>query len=231
MKPEGGELHLVSKNEPFNKPCGSKSFDSEDCESTSSEYRRNHVKSLPNLRGLVKKKKREETGNKNKLDIWFSVNEGKGSKNVICDEEHSGITVGQNMHMKICDSDNNVINKRQVEFQKSCNHRTSKISRSFPSVIRRNGPQKKHLLCKRFHGDASDEREGGDSSAKSLCGGQLRYKMESNFHKSPPQPLLQSSTNNHSETCPTGLKNGRTRNMLSRKYQKKQNLDTCNRQR
>ena len=180
----------------------------------------------------MKKKKREETGNKNKLDFWFAVNEGKTTRNVICDEEHSGNTVGQNMQIKIYDSDNYVINKRQVEFPKSCNHRTSKISRSFPSVIRRNGPQKKHLLCKRFHGDASDEREVGDCSAKSLCGGQIRYKTESNFHKSPPQPLLHpTSTNNHAETYPTGLKGDRIRSMLNRKYQKKQNRDTCNRQR
>ena len=229
MKPEGMELQSVATNDTVNKPLGSKSFGSEDCESTSSEYRRNPVKSLPNLRGLGKKKKREETENKSRMDVCTT--EDKAIKNRICDEEHSEVTVGQNVLMKICDTDTYVISKSQAESQKSCTHRTSKISRSFPSVIRRKGPQKKHLLCKKFHGDASDEREGGDWSTNPISGGQIRYKTERNSQKLPPQPLLQSFNNNPPEAYTTSLKSARIRNMLNRKNQKIPYRDTCKRPR
>ena len=227
--PETVQPDTDAMNRSHKKHHGSISFNSAEFEAISSETRQNNVKSMPNLKGFGKRKNKEDVEDKNKYDGLVSNDESSGMEKLLLEEQLFRSVLDHNNYMKSLETKNCVNLKTQNEFDKPDNDRASKISFSFPSVIRQNCPHKKHLLCKKFHGEASEERESTEFSTSSMSGHNWDVS-ERHCPNWPSQAFNQSSCSNQQEIKSAGvIKNDRIRSMLTRKSHRKQHSDTFNR--
>ena len=116
---------------------------------------------------------------------------------------------------------------KQPEPQKYHHEETSKVSIGFNYFSRRNCPHRKHLLCRKFHGEASEERESADFSSSSISGNNWESN-ERTLQKRRSYAMIQSSCSNKSQTTSIGHKNDRIMSILTKKSQWKNGRDGFN---
>ena len=201
----------------INNTCGCKSFESTDHEVLFPEFRKPHIKSLPNLKGLSKKKNEKEFQDQNRCDGIISNGENKTFDN----------SFGKEPCNMVYDRRSLISTTKQTEPQKYHHEETSKVSFGFNSFSRRTCPHRKHLLCRKFHGEASEERESADFSSSSISGHNWE-RNERNLQKRKSHAMIQSSCSNKSETTSIGHKNDRIWNILTKKSQCKNGRDGFN---
>ena len=205
------------KRSTINKSCGCKSFESTDHEILISESRKTHVKSLPNLKGLGKKTNKKETQDQNRYDGIISNGENKTFDSSFCKEPCN----------MVLDKRSPISTSKQTEPLKYHHEETSKVSFGFNSFSRRNCPHRKHLLCRKFHGEASEERDSADFSSSSISGHNWE-RNERTLQKRISYAMIQSSCANKSETASIGHKSDRIWNILTKKSLYKTSRDGVN---
>ena len=206
-----------TKRNTIKKSCGCKSFESTDREVLISESRKTHVKSLPNLKGIGKKTNKKEVQDQNRCDGIISNGENKTFESSLCKEPCN----------MVLDKRTLISTTKQTEPLKYHHEETSKVSFGFNSFSRRNCPHRKHLLCRKFHGEASEERESADFSSSSISGHNWE-RNEKNLQKRISHAMVLSFCSNKSETASIGHKNDRIWNILTKKSLYKNSRDGVN---
>lgn len=205
------------------RPSGSKSFDYEYSEGLSYESKHTHVKSLPNLKGSGKKKYKKEIRYSKGYDGLISNNENKKIEHLFCEKNYS-VALDQSKNMKFSDTAYFSITSKPLEPQKPYQGDTSKVSFGLPSISRRTCPHKKHLLCRKFQSEGSEERESADFSSSSMSG----YNWETTekyIQKRMSQVLVTSYYSNKSETNSIVQRNDRISRILTKKSQRMNGRD------
>ena len=215
QKPE--KQDTKKKGNSITNTCGCKSFESTDHEVLLSKSKTTHFKSLPNLKGLSKKKNKKEFQDQNQCDGTISIGENKTYESLFCNEPND----------MVLDRRSIISTKKQPEPQKYHHEETSKVSFGFNSFSRRNCPHRKHLLCRKFHGEASEERESADFSSSSISGNNWEGN-ERTLQKRRSYAMIQSSCSNKSQTTSIGHKNDRIMSILTKKSQWKNGRDGFN---
>ena len=215
QKPEKQDTRR--KGNSNNNTCGCKSFESTDHEVLLSKSRKTHVKSLPNLKGFSKKKNKKEIQGQNQCDGTISHGENKTYEGLFCNEP-------SNM---VLDRRSIISSTKQPEPQKYHYEETSKVSFGFNSFSRRNCPHRKHILCRKFHGEASEERESADFSSSSISGNNWESN-EKTLQKRRSYAMIQSSCSTKSQTTSISHINDRIMSILTKKSQWKNGRDGFN---